>query len=64
MDKIRTLNEWRKKVNLNGAKRVEFGEGVKIEGVSHRGGLIDVGVVTKYTISNGILRIMENDIYD
>ena len=46
------------KVNLNGVKRVEFGEGVKIEGVSHRGGLIDVGVVTEYTISNGVLRIM------
>lgn len=55
---------FRKKVDLSGVKRVEFGEGVKIEGISHRGGLIDAGVVIKYTISNGVLRIMENDLYD
>ena len=48
-----------KKVNLSKIRRIEFGEGVKIEGSAHTGRL-HFGDVTKYSISGNTLKILEN----
>lgn len=46
-------------MNLSKIRRIEFGEGVKIEGSAHTGRL-HFGDVTKYSISGNTLKILEN----